>query len=89
MLSGRNLREIDFSAEEGQTAFKIGRFDAYDYFGNGSFYLLDAPGVSTPLSVIVTISSFFSSFSPNFSYNALTFSKYENEESPLTSSFPP
>lgn len=38
---GRNLIEIDFT---GKDVFKIGRFPALDYFGDGSFYLLDAPG---------------------------------------------
>lgn len=39
--SGRNLREIDF---DGPNATKIGRFRAFDYFGDGSFFLLDSPG---------------------------------------------
>jgi glyoxylase-like metal-dependent hydrolase (beta-lactamase superfamily II) len=38
---GRTLREIDFS---GPNTLKIGRFPAFDYFGDGSFYLLDSPG---------------------------------------------
>lgn len=37
--AGRELREIQFDQEK-----KIGRFNAFDYFGDGSFYLLDAPG---------------------------------------------
>jgi glyoxylase-like metal-dependent hydrolase (beta-lactamase superfamily II) len=37
--SGRALREISFDPN-----FKIGRFQAFDYFGDGSFYLLDVPG---------------------------------------------
>jgi len=37
-IEGRALREITF------TGLKIGRFDALDFFGDGSFYLLDAPG---------------------------------------------
>ncbi|KAL4981647.1 hypothetical protein BDW68DRAFT_183302 [Aspergillus falconensis] len=37
----RDVREINF-----QNACKIGRFNAVDYFGDGSFYLLDAPGHS-------------------------------------------
>ena len=41
---GRNLREIDF-VKEGD-GLKIGRFNALDYFGDGSFYLLDTPGHS-------------------------------------------
>lgn len=37
--SGRELREIQFNQGK-----KVGRFDAFDYFGDGSYYLLDAPG---------------------------------------------
>ena len=39
---GRNLREIDFEKESG--GLTIGRFKAFDFYGDGSFYLLDAPG---------------------------------------------
>ncbi|KAF2727894.1 hypothetical protein EJ04DRAFT_505001 [Polyplosphaeria fusca] len=39
-FEGRTLREVDFSA----SSLKIGRFTALDFFGDGSFYLLDAPG---------------------------------------------
>lgn len=39
-FANREVREIDFSTLK----LKIGRFDAFDYFGDGSFYLLDAPG---------------------------------------------
>lgn len=35
----RTLREIAF-----ETDLRIGQFPAYDYFGDGSFYLLDSPG---------------------------------------------
>jgi glyoxylase-like metal-dependent hydrolase (beta-lactamase superfamily II) len=38
---GRNLREVNF-AESPQ--LKIGGFDALDFFGDGSFYLLNTPG---------------------------------------------
>lgn len=38
---GRGVREIDFSDD-----MEIGRFKAHDYFGDGSFYLLDTPGHS-------------------------------------------
>ncbi|KAM5344096.1 hypothetical protein ACJ41O_012633 [Fusarium nematophilum] len=38
---GRNLREISF---DGPNSAKIGRFPTFDYFGDGSFYLLDSPG---------------------------------------------
>ncbi|KAI1676098.1 Metallo-beta-lactamase superprotein [Pyrenophora tritici-repentis] len=37
---GRVVREINFT----DSGLKIGRFDAFDFFGDGSFYLLDAPG---------------------------------------------
>ncbi|OGM47386.1 metallo-beta-lactamase superfamily protein [Aspergillus bombycis] len=36
----RPLKEIDFSG----TGLSIGGFPAYDFFGDGSFYLLDTPG---------------------------------------------
>jgi len=39
-IAGRTVREISFSANP----LKIGSFDAFDFFGDGSFYLLDAPG---------------------------------------------
>jgi glyoxylase-like metal-dependent hydrolase (beta-lactamase superfamily II) len=35
----REFVEITF-----QDGFKLGQFRAFDYFGDGSFYLLDAPG---------------------------------------------
>lgn len=38
-FAGRNLREISFDH-----GLKIGEFPAFDYFGDGSFYLLDSPG---------------------------------------------
>lgn len=41
---GRELHEIDFSAEAGGRALRIGRFEAYDFYGDGSFYLLNSPG---------------------------------------------
>lgn len=41
---GRSMREIDFPEDD--NGFKIGRFKAHDYFGDGSFYLLDTPGHS-------------------------------------------
>lgn len=39
---GRTLHEIDFTTET--KGSKIGQFSAYDFFGDGSFYLLDTPG---------------------------------------------
>ena len=41
-FEGRPIREINFD----DTALKLGQFKALDYFGDGSFYLLDSPGVS-------------------------------------------
>lgn len=38
---GRQLREVNF---QDPGAVKIGGLDAIDYFGDGSFYILDAPG---------------------------------------------
>lgn len=43
-FEGREVREVNFE-DEGK-GLKIGRFNAYDYFGDGSFYLLDTPGHS-------------------------------------------
>ncbi|KAF2666416.1 hypothetical protein BT63DRAFT_463490 [Microthyrium microscopicum] len=37
---GRTLRELDFAA----AGLKIGGYEAVDYFGDGSFYLLSTPG---------------------------------------------
>jgi hypothetical protein len=41
-FEGRETREISFEKEG--NGLKIGRFNALDYFGDGSFYLLDTPG---------------------------------------------
>lgn len=38
----RNLREIDFERES--NGLRIGKFRAFDFYGDGSFYLLDTPG---------------------------------------------
>ncbi|KAI0385737.1 beta-lactamase-like protein [Hypomontagnella monticulosa] len=38
--AGREVKELDFS----DSTLKIGKFRAIDYFGDGSFYFLDAPG---------------------------------------------
>jgi hypothetical protein len=38
--AGRELREIVFE----ESSPKIGRFKSVDYFGDGSFYILDTPG---------------------------------------------
>ncbi len=39
---GRAVREISFT--EPVPSLTLGAFRAYDFFGDGSFYLLDAPG---------------------------------------------
>src|ERR1700733_10332372 len=39
-FEGRNVREVDASS----FSFKIGQFPAFDYFRDGSFYLLHSPG---------------------------------------------
>ncbi|RFU76633.1 metallo-beta-lactamase superfamily [Trichoderma arundinaceum] len=39
-FTGRRNNEIDFS----QSALKIGGFTALDFYGDGSFYLIDTPG---------------------------------------------
>ncbi|TPX08639.1 uncharacterized protein E0L32_009828 [Thyridium curvatum] len=38
--AGREVQEIDFNASD----LKLGQYSAFDYFGDGSFYLLDCPG---------------------------------------------
>jgi glyoxylase-like metal-dependent hydrolase (beta-lactamase superfamily II) len=38
-MAGRAVREVSFDG-----GLQIGRFRAHDFFGDGSFYLLDAPG---------------------------------------------
>jgi len=43
-FEGREVRELSF--DESNKGLKIGRFNALDYFGDGSFYLLDTPGHS-------------------------------------------
>ncbi|KAL4799161.1 cytochrome P450 [Aspergillus venezuelensis] len=44
-LSGREIQEISFDAQADKNV-KVGPFDGVDYFGDGSFYLLNAPGHS-------------------------------------------
>ncbi|KAJ5098534.1 hypothetical protein N7532_005535 [Penicillium argentinense] len=44
-IQGRHVREITFDKTE-MGAVTIGSFDALDYFGDGSFYLLNCPGHS-------------------------------------------
>lgn len=39
-FEGREVVEVPF----GESDLHIGRFRAYDYFGDGSFYILDTPG---------------------------------------------
>ncbi|KAJ5363635.1 N-acyl homoserine lactonase AttM [Penicillium cataractarum] len=40
--TGRELKEVDFANDENRTT--VGNFNAIDYFGDRSFYILDAPG---------------------------------------------
>ncbi|KAF3020927.1 hypothetical protein E8E14_003880 [Neopestalotiopsis sp. 37M] len=42
--AGRTIHEVTFDSEEGSGFVRIGPFTGFDYFGNGSFYLLNAPG---------------------------------------------
>jgi hypothetical protein len=39
-VAGRTVKTMDFTTKP----FKIGQFDALDFFGDGSFYLLNVPG---------------------------------------------
>ena len=49
-IEGRVVREVSFvgsnevNNNDTPSPLKVGRFDALDFFGDGSFYLLDAPG---------------------------------------------
>ena len=45
---GRAVNEIDFQV----TGLRLGQFRAMDFFGDGSFYLLDSPGVSILLALV-------------------------------------
>lgn len=47
LYRGRPLRGIDFATDG---VLKLRRFDALDYFEDGSLYLLNAPGVRYPVS---------------------------------------
>jgi hypothetical protein len=42
LVSRRKLVPLAFDS-----ALEIGGFKAHDYFGDGSFYMLDVPGVRT------------------------------------------
>ena len=48
--AGRELREVGFS----ETPLHIGPFRAVDWFGDGSFYLLDSPGVRDPHTLVLS-----------------------------------
>lgn len=37
------MREVEFDESK-----RIGQYPSYDLFGDGSFYILDVPGVSPP-----------------------------------------
>jgi hypothetical protein len=42
-FAGRQFREMSFDGDD-MKGLKIGGFEALDYFGDGSFYLLESPG---------------------------------------------
>jgi hypothetical protein len=41
---GRNLQQINLTPGAGPRNLQIGNFQAYDFYGDGSFYLLNSPG---------------------------------------------
>lgn len=43
IIRGRTVQEINFS-EQNPSVMEIGALRAFDFFGDGSFYLLDTPG---------------------------------------------
>jgi glyoxylase-like metal-dependent hydrolase (beta-lactamase superfamily II) len=45
VIKNRNVRELSHEKDKWQM---VGTFQGYDYFGDGSFWLLDVPGVSFP-----------------------------------------
>ena len=45
---GRQIREIEFD----EAGLHLGRFKALDFFEDGSFYLLDSPGVRIPPLIV-------------------------------------
>jgi hypothetical protein len=45
-IAGRELVAL----EKPDFKLTVGGFDALDYFGDGSFYILNAPGVISPLT---------------------------------------
>jgi glyoxylase-like metal-dependent hydrolase (beta-lactamase superfamily II) len=42
-VKDRNVHEFDFFGKDGR-GLKVGSFNAIDFFGDGSFYVLDTPG---------------------------------------------
>jgi hypothetical protein len=42
--AGRELREISFEGNKSSGVLTIGQFQAFDYFADGSYYLLSMPG---------------------------------------------
>lgn len=52
------VREINFD----DAPLEIGRFKALDYFGDGSFYLLDTPGVSLKEDILISALTDYNSF---------------------------
>ena len=49
-FKGRTVHEVSFDPSK-----QIGSFPYYDLFGDGSFYILDVPGVSSPPSQKTTL----------------------------------
>jgi hypothetical protein len=47
---GRKITELSFNS-----TLNIGGYQAHDYFGDGSFYLLNTPGVSGTLYIGVIV----------------------------------
>ncbi len=59
----RQLIELDFGSGSTYKALTIGRFRALDYFGDGSFYLLDSPCQSVGhISALARVTSSPASF---------------------------
>jgi hypothetical protein len=56
MHSGREVKEIEFTPG----GLTIGGLPAYDYFGDGSLYLLNTPGVSVTTCYLTLLLGFTS-----------------------------
>lgn len=67
---GRTLRQINFDDDDNTST--IGGMPAFDFFGDGSFYLLHAPGVSTKI------------LCPPFSQSMIAYYLFHIKTEPLT-----